>query len=1553
MARRVNTKFLTIFTVIVVALCLLGLLGKKLLVRESPEKYVAAGQQYMAEKKYEDAVKMFQKAVGLDDKNPALWVTFGDALNQLSPQDIEYMRRARAAWDQALIVDPNFKPALDRMMSFWSDVANLDSSRPEVFEQLGGTAKKLFAADSRNAAAEVAIETSVIRPWLGGVEKNEKDIREKIARLEELTKKYPENPDLPMFTAQAKLRMSERERQRERATEATKLANEATKVMEDALKRTPTATMYFSAAQVAQVQEAMAGTGGLEHRKKKQEYYAKAQQLVKPDDPLFVNIHISAARAAEKREEAERILRALMKERQEDQQVRLALAEQLAMDKDSRKEALEILDRQFAAQDFKGPKAYMVRELQVRTLVMSTNLRLDEYSSASKEDREKLLPKIQQNLAMIEQKDTEGPRSLRLRGKLLRFQGETVKAIQTLEKARALAEKQGNIEMTGDRLDRWEVTDLLAKAYIDTNQTGRAKDLLTELVNRFPQYEPARILLANVLVREGNLEEAKPHVKVLAERKPDDPDVIKLGLQVLDSKNTDKVAAKDRDPVEQKKQIKATYARLPEETAQQMIDKANAAMVVDQQDDAVRLLDKLRKTAPGDYEGARMAVRVYRYLGELEKAKDYVDAAVAANPKDDKLQVLKRQVADLTPEGVIKVTLEEAEKNPDPIAKALIKASCYRRLKKMDEALKYLKEAQALRPKDTDITALTFNHYLDTKEWDKADGLLETLAAANQDQCGGKLFRYRLAMAREDYRAALGHAQDLVQRMGEFGESWLALAQALQATGNTEEALSKYLSALEKKSDSPEVLRGLVECYYMMGRPNDARRYIAQARKAMPNNSQFLEMEIQHELNYGDPEKAILPREDMVKKNPERPQNVLGLGQAYLAAARVKDSKPDTRDQAAALFARAKATFKQGINKWPDEIMFYAYYAETGARSGDLGDSEQVLKTLAARDAWKGKSDPDLLLAEYYGVAKRLGDAEKMYHAIIAKDPKNTEVQVRLANLMMNQKKVDEAIKALDANADDPRIARRRVEILTNVGRADEANKTIDGALAKSPSNLDLLHMSAGVNIARRQYDVVDQRLKRALEIDEKNTTTHYYVGLLEMNKPKGDLDEAMKHLTIGKDSPTMGIEARFAMADCMRRKSNPDAAIRELEAALSAQPTNRRVRLGLIDAYMSLQPPRWVDAERVIRDAYGMPGYVTDSELLQREASMWAVRGEPKKAVDAIQKALTAEPDNIQLTRSYINLLIKVRKYSDVVAEVDKLVARDKNLWWAYEARAVAKRYQDHKDEAIKDFEAALAAANALNNDDAAAQIVRTMGDVIGPDEVIMRIHGRAEKEDRWKIMIARLQQAKGDNEAAVKTLEQVLAREEQLLPQDRESALRFAGTLYLLVNAPEKSSKCYEKLLVLAPDDMTALNNMACLLAEVMQPPRPQDGLQYSERAYNLMRQGGRRDALVLDTHGWLLTLCGRVDEGIEILRMANEMKPLPDAHYHLAEAYLRKQFADQALKELEIALDLIKRCEQDKTPVDPMLKGKVESAMSRAGVMQRQKKTTAVAPTATNDP
>ena len=74
------------------------------------------------------------------------------------------------------------------------------------------------------------------------------------------------------------------------------------------------------------------------------------------------------------------------------------------------------------------------------------------------------------------------------------------------------------------------------------------------------------------------------------------------------------------------------------------------------------------------------------------------------------------------------------------------------------------------------------------------------------------------------------------------------------------------------------------------------------------------------------------------------------------------------------------------------------------------------------------------------------------------------------------------------------------------------------------------------------------------------------------------------------------------------------------------------------------------------------------------------------------------------------------------------------------------------------------------------------------------------------------------------------------------------------------------------------------------------------------------------MLDTHGWLLTLAGEVDKGIDVLRPRCSSSAIPDAHYHLGEAYLKKQFADQALRELEMALDLVKRMKENEAAGRP---------------------------------
>jgi len=250
---------------------------------------------------------------------------------------------------------------------------------------------------------------------------------------------------------------------------------------------------------------------------------------------------------------------------------------------------------------------------------------------------------------------------------------------------------------------------------------------------------------------------------------------------------------------------------------------------------------------------------------------------------------------------------------------------------------------------------------------------------------------------------------------------------------------------------------------------------------------------------------------------------------------------------------------------------------------------------------------------------------------------------------------------------------------------------------------------------------------------------------------------------------------------------------------------------------------------------------------------------------------------------------------------------------------------------------------ASQQQNDDAAMEVAKTMSEIIGPDEVEIRIVKRANEDPRWKIMMALLRQAQGKLEASVQSLEEVLALKEQgkLRPQDKETALRLGGTLYLMVGRPDDARKCYVELLDIRPDDLTALNNLACLLAENLSPPRPQEALKYSTRAYEILQRTGQRDPNIMDTHGWMLTLAGQTDAGIDMLRQVNDAKTMPEGHYHLGMAYIQKEFPEEAQRELDTAADLIKRDKQLKKSVDPALEKRVEDGLAKANTLMRTRK------------
>jgi tetratricopeptide (TPR) repeat protein len=129
------------------------------------------------------------------------------------------------------------------------------------------------------------------------------------------------------------------------------------------------------------------------------------------------------------------------------------------------------------------------------------------------------------------------------------------------------------------------------------------------------------------------------------------------------------------------------------------------------------------------------------------------------------------------------------------------------------------------------VTYHLFNYHLRKQQWDQAEKLLEPLARADQDQAGRALAAISPRPARGDFEAATKYARNVVQNMPEFGQSWIALGAVLQITGQTDEALSKYLAGAGAHQQQPEAFRGIIDCYTRWAGLAEAKSYIDRARK--------------------------------------------------------------------------------------------------------------------------------------------------------------------------------------------------------------------------------------------------------------------------------------------------------------------------------------------------------------------------------------------------------------------------------------------------------------------------------------------------------------------------------------------------------------------------------------------------------------------------------------------------------------------------------------------------------------------------------------------------
>ncbi|HET6247168.1 MAG TPA: tetratricopeptide repeat protein [Tepidisphaeraceae bacterium] len=1548
MAKRVNTPFISVVGGVCFLAAVVILAGPWLKahihttpIAQQVKTLTDQADQDVKEGRFPDAKEAITNASRLDPNNKELLIKVGDITAMLTAEDGPVaLEHARTQWENALEIDPSYKPALDRLLSSYIEQLEVHPSA-DICLRLRDAATRSFEIDPKNMQAKAYISIATVQQWVEGMHSVKVDFTRALEQLAVLQKENPTSPDVLFYLIRGRTFGAWDDFKTGRADTATQTVNDCRTLLDGLAAKYPKdAALNFrifqgyvflmdTGAKMLSNREGTDDAQLAEHIKKDHASadaaLVRTRANAKPQDPKYEDYQFVASDWSRRNghiDESEKILRDFYKLRKDDQRVRLALCRVLSLTGDpaKRDEAIAILKLPIVGGGGTGAKVVGMKELDAQTLLDLTSLRVALYPTVAPEKRAALMGEIDAGYEKIQRVAiTDSIPKLRLEGLIAQLKGRNVAAVAALSRAMVLLEHADtNNPIKYDLMYQLATADRLAQ------QNHAAEKYLTQIVERFEGYTPARMQLADLYLEENNLAEAGRQIDFLSKQKPSAPEVIRLEIML------NQRAGKDHE-------AKALVALLPETRFEEKLAKAQLAANLQDWATAIRLLESMQKDRPDD-TGIIVALCQADSKGtaaDQANGKKVLADALKLHPNDPRLQLVNKQEHGATAEE-IQHLIDSVLATKDPFSAAIREAREALGAGKMDEALAHTREADQIHRNDPASWDLFFNIYMQQRNWEMADRAVENLARLNADQASGKMYRWKYSMGRQQFTDAIATARDLTVSHDSFGQSWLLLAQALQANGQFNEALTNYQAALERQTTNIDAYKGMADCYEALSQPDRAYETINVGRRLFPDNVYLRERAMKY-LYDTNPVALVAERQKLLDANPGEPENYILLSSACVAAGQSVYSRNPR--QANAYTDESRDVLTKGVGKFPDHLRLNAALAEGLQNSGNPVAAVKILTDLIASPKWKDKPEPLLLLGEFYARnRKQFADADKAFREAWARTGnKDIDIELRIVALLEEQKDpkdakryYNECLAVLKNNAADPRVSRQTLQVHIAAGDTAEAVEGLNKQLAATPKDVNLLNLLAVVNIDGGRFDEARKVLENALTIEPRNNVSLYYRALAELRDPNGNLELALHNLAIVVNKDPRNVQFRLESAAAKLRVRDTEGAATDLEEALHWEPLNRDARLRLLDLYT--QTKKWVKFETIVTYAELNP-ILSDGIWFRAHAYALAAQSRFPEALQKIHEAIGIDPHNAIFARDYLIILLQSKDNAGVLRETEKLVTSGHTEWWVHHLRGLARFATSDRVDALAELDKAMAAADEARDPDAYQQVLNSMAD-ISIDEALARLAPRIAQNDRWRLQSVQLRTRKFDWAGALAELEPLLKKRDKLPRDEHLEVLHLAADCTQSTNALQESKKYYLEWLKIAPNDTVALNNFAYLLAENLNDP--QSAKKYSQQAYDNGRRLNSIDPLISDTHGWVLILCGGNDAnlGLTILdSLVQGHSDFIDARYHLAVGYLKRNRPGDALQQLNAANDQIKAMEANHQVVRPAVKENIQKALQQA--------------------
>ena len=480
------------------------------------------------------------------------------------------------------------------------------------------------------------------------------------------------------------------------------------------------------------------------------------------------------------------------------------------------------------------------------------------------------------------------------------------------------------------------------------------------------------------------------------------------------------------------------------------------------------------------------------------------------------------------------------------------------------------------------------------------------------------------------------------------------------------QAVEQYKLALDADPNSRLLQDGLADLYFKIGRIREA---VTAAQDQVGKHPDDVEA---HELlgkvylrSLGDMQSpqsgqmlqlAIGEYEKLAQLKPDDVETHLLLGQLY-------GLNHDS--------AKAEAQFKlaQGIDANSEEVALNM--ARLYSEQGDAKRAADVLNAVPVDDR---SPRIEFALGASYEQLKKNKDAVAAYHRALDMDPDNLDTERALANALLNDGQLDEALKVLNtivtAEPQDAQSQIRISEIQRRQGNYDLALKTLEKAKPLAPDLLELSYNEALIYDSLGRYDdavgvltklVADTTRPDGKYSDDQKTNRSYFLERLaivyrEQNKTAEAIATYKQLMTLGGDYVKSGYSSQ-------------------------------------VDAYRDAH--QWKEATAVAAEvAKAMPN---DHAVQLMYAGQLADTGQVDQGVALAKAQLAATTGTPDERDSHIALAImytRLKRWQDASSELDKagaLASKPDEKLYVYFLRGSLYDRQKQYDEAEAEFRKAL----------------------------------------------------------------------------------------------------------------------------------------------------------------------------------------------------------------------------------------------------------------------